>query len=353
MKLPSRTKLIIWLVAAYAVPGLILYFSTLLNITDLDPTIGDSDYSALYRAEGRFAPGPAGGFDEIALRTAGTEDGRVLRIAGAGGAVESAIAADGSIGPDLYSLFWVHLANPITMVGSQETVWEARVRDGLGLLGEPGKTYTARSLEKFIFWDYVLSSQASYRAGIYDGDTRVASAVYDMTCGMLFELVPNVGGWGRARLVGTGTDFPISRNRYMLAYAAVAFSIVILAWFAFQYARTGRDRKYKALDNLWYALAISLTLLIDYIYDSWFFANGDPTTAALHAAAIVILAFRFRLWVIPMILELAWIFAYTWPTTGLLAPGVTFFPSMLVATAMMLMFRRTPKIKQSPVESSE
>ena len=48
-----------------------------------------------------------------------------------------------------------------------------------------------------------------------------------------------------------------------------------------------------------------------------------------------------------MILELAWLFAYTFQTTGKLAPGVLYFPSMLVAVAMMLMFRRTPNPKSA------
>ena len=254
---------------------------------------------------------------------------------------EMRISPDGSLTPRVYSLFWVRLANPIADAGTQANEWKATVRDDLGLLGKPGKTYLVKSLDRIIYWDYILSSQASYTAAVYDGKERVATAIYDMTCGMLFDLVPNVGGWGRVYLVKT--NFPISRNRYVMLYCAIAFAFIIVLWFAARHVKSPADLKYKSLEYLWLALAIALTVTIDFVYDSWFFAAGDNLTLVLHIGAILILFYRFRLWTLPMILEMAWVLAYTLPTSGKLAPGVVWCPSMLMATGMMIIFRRTPK----------
>ncbi len=340
MRLNYRAKLIIWLVIGLLSPGIVLYVATLFNINQLDPKLGEAEYSADFGIEGRFVNGPiTSKISTIKIKTVRTkEDSMVLRISGAG--QDFPLAKDGTVGPNLYSMFWFHLPNPITEGGRQKTHWEANVRDELGLLGNPGNTYTAKSLSRFIHWDYILSSQASYRVGIFDGNTRVGSAIYDMTCGMLFELVPNVNGWGRAYLLGT--DFPISRNRYNMVFTACVFSIIILGWHIFQYVRSDPDRKFRAADSIWYAVAIIFTVLIDFIYDTWFFSMGDTITAALHIGVIVILFYRFRLWTIPIILELAWVGTYTIATTGNFAPGIVYFPSMLVSVALMIMFRKTP-----------
>jgi hypothetical protein len=333
----------LWLIAGFASPGIILFISTLLNITALDPKLGDSAYRAKYMLEGRYERAPGGSAAEsVEIETSGAGGEKMsLLMKGYGAPRETALAPDGTVMPDVYSIFWVHLTNPIAVAGAQSKNWELRARDDLGLLGDPGKIYTVKSTERFIWWDYVLSSQASFRAGIYDGGRRVGSAIYDATCGMLFELVPHTEGWGRMYLVHT--DFPISRNRYVLLYVAIAFSAVILLWFAAQHAKSAPETKFKTLDNLWYAAAIALTVLVDYIYDTWFFGVGDTYTYIIHIAAILIFLYRFRLWTIPMILEMAWVAAYTWPTSGKLAPGVVYFPSMLVTTAMMIMFRKTPR----------
>jgi hypothetical protein len=338
MKLKSRQKLIIWLVVGMLGPGLTLFVSTHLNITKKDPKLGDNAYSARFLLDGRYADASK----EITIDTAETKGkNRTLKVAGMGKKLELPIARDGSLGKDVYSLFWVRLANPIAQAGTESKVWEAKARDDLGLLGEPGKIYTVKSIEPFIYWDYILCSQASYSAAVYDGKQRVATAIYDMTSGMLFDLQPNVGGWGRAYLVKT--DFPISRNRYVMLYFVIVFGIIIIAWFALQLAKSSPERRCRAVENLWLAVAIALTVNIDFVYDTWFYAVGDWFTIALHVGAILILFPRFRLWTIPIILELAWVLAYSMPTSGKLAPGIVWFPSMLVATAMMIMFRKAPK----------
>jgi len=333
----------IWLIAGMLSPGCVMFIMTFLDINRIDPVLSDSRYYAEYHVEGRFETDPGGGqADRILLNVERRDEGLpVLDISGYGDTPAQELNDDGGVGPGLYSLFWIHLDNPISMFGTQEKMWKYRVRDEAGFIGAPGAEYTARSIESFIYWDYILSSQASYRVGIYDGDRRVATAVYDMTCGMLFELVPNVGGWGRLYLVST--DFPISRNRYNMMYTVAVFCVVIMAWFILQYTRAAPARKYKAIDHVWYAAAICGTVAVDFLYDSWFFANGDIVTAALHLGVIAILALRFRLWVIPMVLELAWVIAYTLPTTGQLVPGIVYNPSMLGTVALMIIFRKTPK----------
>jgi len=338
----SRIKLGIWLLVGYAGSWAFVWILSVLNINPRDPTLGDDAYTAAYAVEGVFAQSPVAGEGQpLVIDTSTQTDGaRLLRYSGARGQVAAPIRPDGTVEDGVYPLIWVHLLNPITHFGSK--AWTAVVRDDAGLIGEPGRAYEVRDLGTFILWDYALSSQASHRAAIYDGDKRVASAIYDATCGLLFDLVTHRGGYSHLRL--RETSFPISRNRYKIVIWSVLFAVAIITVYRTKLARAPVERRAVALDRFHLSVAIATTVLVDYLYDTWLFDKlGDWFTVVLHLAVFALWFWYFRLWALGLLLELLLPVAFIVSASKTLVPVITYCPSMLITVFLMLMLRPTPK----------
>ena len=340
----SRATLGIWLVIGFFGSFVFTWGLTLLNVNALDPTLGDDGYTATYRTEGAFPHSTVaeGGQEfEVDTREGGgsVAGARMLRYAGSAGDASATIRPDGTLAEGVYPLVWVHLKNPITNFGSR--AWSARVRDDAGLIGEPGGEYEVRDLGTFIWWDHVLSSQASHRAAIYDGEQRVASAVYDATCGLLFNLTTHRDGYGYLRLMKT--DFPISRNRYKIGIWVLMFAAVIILVYYRKSRSAPEERRAVARDRFHLAVAIATTVVVDFAYDTWFFhVFGDWFTVLLHLAVFLVWWRYFGFWALGLLLEIAWPLTFGWFAARSVVPGITYFPAMLITLMLMLLMRPTP-----------
>ena len=341
--LRPRTALGLWLLAGIAGGYVCVFLATVTGVIAKDPTLGAAPYSAAYRATGALehsAAAGAGGEFGIVVNPGANE----VAYLGMRGHVTAPMPADGTVADGVYPLVWVHLSNPILHL--KETAWTRTVKDVSGLVGEPGRTYEARSEESLILWDPVIGSQASYRAGIYDGERRVATAVYDMTCGLILDLVTHEGGYANVHLLRT--DFPISRNRYVVAAWVALFGIALVALYAVRALRAKPDEREAAADRMGYAVAIAVAIAVDFVWDIWFFYLGPPwMTIAVHAAAIAVWAVYFRWWAAPLLLELAWALAFVVAAEPSLVPNVTHFPALLLTLILMLLVRRTPRAPAS------
>lgn len=337
----SRARLGLWLLIGFGGIFPFVFILSLLNINPRNPTLGRKHYTITYQVEGRYEQFLTGG-TEFTCNTKEKQkpDRRMLQCEGLKGKALVPISKDGTITTDVYPLFWVFLENPITEFGHES--WNRTVRDFAGLLGEPGRDYQVRSLETFIWWNYTFSSQASYKAGIYDGDVRVASTVYDMTCGMLFDLVTHRGGYGRIMI--KKTSFPISRNRYWNALYALLFAVLIIRVYRGRLRKAPPEKQSLALDRFHLAVAIAVAVAVDGVYDIWYFhLLGDWFTYTIHLAAFFLYLKYFRLWAMGLLLELIWPFAFMVCGDPNPIPGITYFPAMLLTLVLMLLTRPTPR----------
>lgn len=233
-----------------------------------------------------------------------------------------------------YTPFWIPLDNPVTTLNTHNP--EFPLLDHSGVLGLPGEAYTARQEESFILWDKVLQSQASYRYGIFDAkDNRAATAVYDATCGLMFQLQVKAREKPNLRLVDT--NFPISRNRVCLLILAPLATIALVYFFLYQARRKENfDAVLTLRDTAWFVALGSMCIMTDTLMDLWYpFALGRFAPVLWHILLIVPLFIVGRRACLPAVVELVMAFCLWFFLKGP-APTFAFIPGLTTAFIMAL-----------------
>jgi hypothetical protein len=173
-------------------------------------------------------------------------------------------------------------------------------------------------------------------------DVLVASGEMDMTCGMLFHLeIGTSDGLKTLKLVGTTYD--ISRNRLSgipwIIGVCIATPCIV---FLYSHYRK-KEQMPLTIETTFFVAAAGSVLLVDFFIDIWMYAPlGFAGNLLLHAGVVGIFA-AFCLWkqyglkwVIPGILEIAYVGVMVLATGDSYVPHLTAFMGLTVTWLVML-----------------
>jgi len=327
----SRLAVLLIPLCTFFLVGLLLVLFSALNLVPRDPGFfSDENYHAKYETSGYARMD----FLEISVTAPGENLSRARVTAGPREILlevnrDGYLLRNGRV-TDEVTPFWLKLGNP--MLGQFEGASRFKVRDVTGLVGDPGAVYDLTLKGSFILWDRILQSQASYRAELATADGQVAAtAVYDATCGLLFELTSHLEGRRTIRL--KATDFVISRNRefQIKAYVLLAAltSLFLLGW-----AIRGRRAGSETIDfrkNVFTAVLVGyMALAVDTCLDIWYpFLPGTVGLLAIHLFMVLLFFLVAGRWGLIALVELLFASSFSSYNAGLV-PMYSYCPGLLL-----------------------
>lgn len=320
MNTKMRLTVLLLVFCPLVLGGLGVSFLSLINIVERDPNPFDGrKLTATYAS------------DRGDLSLLSTTSEHIFEISGAintGLKIKQDGTSSSASGAAGYTPFWIPFKNPMITLGRSNP--DFPIFDTAGILGDPSKAYTARQENPLILWDEYLQSQASYRFGIFDENgARVATGIYDATCGLLFNIRIKHPDKPDMRL--TRTNFNISRNRVSLGLLFVLiFGVVIGLCVRSAKGKTGEQRQQAVLMVRMVALGI-VCLGVDTMIDLWYpFALGRIAPILLHLLLTVALYHVGRRACIPAAAEIVMALAL-WTFQMGPAPTLAFIPGLTVS----------------------
>ncbi len=232
-----------------------------------------------------------------------------------------------------YHPLWLPFANPVTTLKTENPRFD--IYDALGILGDAGEKYTAIQEGSFILWDEILQSQASYSYGIFDlNNSRVASAVYDATSGLLFRLQVKKSDKPDLRLIKT--SFPISRNRVALLIITPLASLALLILLFRRAGRFEGARRAYLKKQAWFVMLGMICVMTDTLMDLWYpFALGNLVPIAWHLGLVVVFMILGGRAAYPVFIELAMVFFF-WIYHHGTAPTMAYIPGAIISFVILL-----------------
>lgn len=328
MPTKMRLKIVALAFAPFFLAALVLYLLTQANIIEKDPTPFDgSELRAIYTSER----------GEIILSNAGVNS--TYKISGMiTGIIEvnKNGVTETTNGREAFTLLWLPFKNPDISLKTKNP--EFQIFDSVGILGEPENLYAAHQEKSLILMDETLQSQASYEYAIFDErNQRVATGIYDATCGLLFRL--QIKNQYRPDLRLAKTNFPISRNRIALGIFFALFSVGLLLTLFIKAKKAGSNARFGMRELRLIALGI-LCILTDTMLDIWYpFALSKFIPLIWHAILVLVLFFVGRRTCIPAIAELVMVFALWFYLNGPALP-LFFIPGPTVSFILALGMRK-------------
>jgi len=260
-----------------------------------------------------------------------------------------------------YTLFWVHVPNPLTS-GTEFGITVGtsfNMTDPIGLIGPAGSNYTGIVTDKFVVWptesgiDGLHGAQFSFQITFYNisNNAVIAQGVYDSTCGMLFSLD---GGSPFIQVELVSTDYPISRNRMMSWPWALGLSagITVLAFF---FMKKKTELESETIKEITILMAAGVAaIMVDIYFDVWLYAMfGFMGSMLLHIGVAIGLAAicfyqKYKLkWIIPAILEVAFIIPMVFAMGDPYVPLMTASMGLVITWLIMVYMAGYPKQPES------
>nr|MDO8085809.1 hypothetical protein [Candidatus Sigynarchaeum springense] len=238
-----------------------------------------------------------------------------------------------------YSIWWIYIPNVLMGFGVKGGE-EYDVVDPTGFLGIPGRAYLLVVDRKVTYWPSdpelmaLSGAQASIACSVWDKATGqlVSRATIDITCGMIETWEGAQSSYIRMTLVST--DFPISRNRQIVLASAVILSIVVfaIALFLVRVPKKAKSLEPKQREQILALVGAGSGAILIEIVDIWFYLYpGELGMFLLHIAYTVvagIICARYKMgykWLIPSILEMAFVFSLSTFTGDAIVPSLTAF----------------------------
>lgn len=242
-----------------------------------------------------------------------------------------------------YSIWWVHVPNVLMMFGVKGGEIYS-VIDPTGFTGRGNQPYDLFVTRKRTYWPSdqelsgLLGAQSSFDAELYNRSNNQLSAkiTFDITCGII-EIWE--GFQSPTELTLKYTNFPMSRNRItgimiasLLGIIAIisAFTLMSRTWvnpFLTQFTRGLEERN----EIIMLITAGFFTIIIEMI-DIWFYLPlgllGNVVVHLGYTIFLGIICWRFNYryqWLIPSILEVAFILALNFVTGDPYVPPLTAF----------------------------
>jgi hypothetical protein len=249
-----------------------------------------------------------------------------------------------------YSIWWIYIPNVLMGFGTDAGV-TYNVVDPTGFLGVANRTYLLVVDRKMTYWPSdpelmaISGAQASVACSLWDKTTNqlVSQAIIDITCGMIETWEGGQSSHMRMTLVTT--NFPISRNRQTVLASAVILSIIVFV-IALYLVRV--PKKAKTLEPKQRELILALVgagagaILIE-ITDIWFYLfPGSTGMFLIHIAYTVVaglMCARYKFgykWLIPSILEIAFVFSLSTFTGEAFVPSLTAFMGSTITWLCMI-----------------
>ncbi len=247
-----------------------------------------------------------------------------------------------------YSIFWVHIIEAGS--GGSETIQNVgrnfSIFDNIGILGSPNTEYKLTITATYVYWPEEAGLQGAQFSLIFEvrnlNDVLIASGEMDLTCGMLFHLeIGTSDGLRTLKLIDTTYD--ISRNRFSGLPWIIGVSIATPC-IVFLYLRYWKKEELTpTIETTFLVAAGSSVLLVDFFIDIWMYAPlGFAGNLLLHTGVVGIFAAfclwkRYGLkWVIPGILEIAYVGVMVLVTGDSYVPHLTAFMGLTVTWLILL-----------------
>lgn len=255
---------------------------------------------------------------------------------------------DGARVTDNYSIFWVH----IIVAGSggsevgQNVGRNFSIFDTIGILGDPNTEYKLTITDTSVYWPEEAGLLGAQFSLIFEvrslGGLLVASGEMDMTCGMLFHVeIGTSNGLQTLKLIET--DYDISRNR-ISGIPWIIGVCIATPCIVFLYSHYRKKEEIPlTIETTFLVAAGGAVLLVDFFIDIWMYAPlGFAGNLLLHVGVVGIFAafciwkqYGFK-WVIPGILEIAYVGVMVLATGDSYVPHLTAFMGLTVTWLVML-----------------
>ncbi len=249
-----------------------------------------------------------------------------------------------------YSIWWIYIPNVLMGFGIDAGA-TYNVVDPTGFLGVAGRAYLLVVDRKMTYWPSdpalmaISGAQASIACSLWDKttDQLVSQAIIDITCGMIETWEGAQSSYIRMTLVTT--DFPISRNRQIVLASAMILSIIVFV-VALYLVRVPKKAKSLAPQQREQILALvgagAGAILIE-IIDIWFYLFPGSTGMFLihiaYTAVAGLICARYKFgykWLIPSILEIAFVFSLSTFTGEAIVPSLTAFMGSTITWLCMI-----------------
>ncbi|MFW9997961.1 MAG: hypothetical protein ACFFD4_38320, partial [Candidatus Odinarchaeota archaeon] len=267
-----------------------------------------------------------------------------------------------------YSFWWIHVPNVLMMFGVRGGE-EYPVIDPTGFLGSINSSYNLIVTRKMTYWPTnteqanLLGAQSSFEVNLYDKTTDrvVATATFDITCGIIEVWEGSHAGFNRLTLIKT--DFPMSRNRIIALVTEIIYGIILVAGITLlmskkwdneslaRFTREPGERNEIAL----LVLAGVLAIIVDIFVDVWFYLPlGMWGNIILHAGYTIFLGLicwtqKYRggyQWLAPSILEISFVLALNLVTGDPYVPPLTAFMGSTISWVALIWASGIEKYKE-------
>ena len=261
-------------------------------------------------------------------------------------------------GTDRYTIFWLHAPNPL-ISGTDFGITPGRkfnVTDPIGLIGPKNENYTAIVDRKFVLWPLdagLHGAQFAFLVTFYNATNyMVAQASYDTTCGLLFTLNGGSNAYLQVELVET--TYPISRNRMMSWPWALGLSMGVTV-IAYVLMKKKWELEEEQIKEITFLMAAGVAvIMVDIYVDVWFYAIFDFWgNMCLHLSVtfgLLALCFyqRYKLkWIIPAVLEIAYIIPMTFIVGDNYVPHLTAFMGLVISWLLIVYISGYPPQPES------
>lgn len=252
-----------------------------------------------------------------------------------------------------YTIFWIFIENPTEGLYGLNLGNHYPIKDVTGLISPDQKNYTLTFEVQFIVWSEIFSSQAAYEASIYDENgTKVATAVYDLTAGLLLEFTGHIDGYKSLGLLTT--TFGISRNRqFSFISGLVIIGIVMGA--AGVWVKKSKSIPPDEGKTILMLFGVGYACVVfDLFIDIWYFELFTPIPLLISHVVIFGVLFIFtQKWALAALLEIGIVAAFGYMMGGTVVPMIAFFPGLLIAWFCWLFLQNYQEIKPDNKKESE
>ncbi len=266
-----RFLILLSITLAFAAGFLVNQIAVYLNINPKDPLYFDTPYSSNFQYNDGFLANRTITLSAVDIQPSWTNTSVTIDTT-----QWITMTSDGLVnGTDRYSLFWVHIPNPLLSgpFGITEGL-TFNMTDPIGLIGAPGTNYTGIVTDKFVYWPFVPGvhgAQFAFTITFYNATNNalIAEGAYDSTCGLLFELK---GGSPYVQIELLETSYPISRNRMVFGPWALGLSAGITV-FAYIFMKKKTELDPETIREITLLMVAGVAVLtLDITSDVWFYS---------------------------------------------------------------------------------
>ncbi len=272
-----------------------------------------------------------------------------------------------------YSIWWIYVPNPMLSLGQGLRVGTTyNVIDPTGFLGISNQTYILVVDSKAVYWPtdarlwMILGAQASFQYTLYNKSNlmRISSGWSDLTCGVPFLF--DGAQQDHVQLTLYDTNFPISRNRInMFPWVFILGAIAIVSIYLIM-RKEWKSRLFSRLnvepetrnEIIMLVTAGIFAIALEFVDIWWYLPLGLSGNLLLHLGflgglALIIWKKKYGFkWLVPGLLEVAFVGVISFATGEPYVPALTAFMGSFISWLCLLYISGYEKSNeaQKPIE---